>query len=151
MDSQNFYASTTVGTGTVNNNSKPFDFTKEHSVGIIMYTKDELEFSAGIIDTVFFYVHTVGNGNIPMKLYLKNDSSFVQTASGVEYPNLTPALMNTVYQNKWNNALNNAVLIAENLEFNQTGWYAIAIPGGFHYTGKSLLLLTEVTSRITSP
>lgn len=143
MDSQNFAASTTVGTASLSNNSKPFDFTKEHSAGIIMYTKDELGFSAGIIDTVFLYVHTVGSGNIPMKLYLKNDSSFVQTASGVTYPNLTPQLMNTVYQNKWNNALNNAVLIADNLEFNQTGWYAFVIPGGFHYTGNSLLLLAE--------
>ena len=149
-DSQNFYASTTVGTGSVNNNSKPFDFTKEHSAGIIMYTKDELGFSAGIIDTVFLYVHTVGNGNIPMKLYLKNDSSFVQTASGVVYPNLTPALMNTVYQNKWNNALNDAVLIAEDVEFNQTGWYAFVIPGGFHYTGNSLLLLAEHHGKNTS-
>jgi len=36
-----------------------------------MYTKDELGFSAGIIDTVFLYVHTVGSGNIPMKLYFE--------------------------------------------------------------------------------
>ena len=143
LDTQNFAADTIVGTGTLTNNYKPFDFSKNHSVGIIMYTKDDLGFGEGIIDTVFFYVNTVGNGNIPMKLYLKNDTQFGSTSS-TQYPNLTPTMMNTVYQNKWNNAINGAQLIADgNIDFDHTGWYAIVIPGGFHYTGESLLLLAE--------
>ena len=151
LDAQNFSATTTVGTASVNNNYKPFDFTKEHSVGIIMYTKDELGFSAGIIDTLYFYVHTAGIGDLPAKLYLKNDSSFVQTQGGIVYPNLTPALMNTVYQNKWSNAIDGATLIADGIpEITETGWYAFVIPGGFHYTGHSLLVLTEHHGKNTS-
>lgn len=135
-----FAATTQVGTASVANNVLPFNFAKEHSVGIIMYTADDLGFSEGIIDTISIYVHTVGSGNIPMKLYLKNDNTFV--ANG--YPNLTPALVNQLYQNNWDNLTNGATLIADGLfEFNQTGWYNFVIPGGFHYTGNSLLLLTE--------
>jgi hypothetical protein len=144
LDSENFDDETIVGTSTTHDNVKPFDFSKENSVGIIMYTNSDLGFSKGIIDTIFLYVHTAGNGGIPIRLYLKNDSSFVQRQAGIDYPNLTPALMNTVYHNKWTEAVNNAQLILdEAVEFDHTGWYAIPIPGGFQYTGKSLLLLTE--------
>ena len=135
-----FAVEATVGTASVANNEKPFDFGKEHSVGIIMYTPDELGISKGIIDTISFYVHTVGSGQVPIKLYLKNDTTFM--ANG--YPNLTPALVNQLYQNNWNNLTNGATLIVDGLfEFNQTGWYSFLIPGGFQYTGNSLLLMTE--------
>jgi hypothetical protein len=151
LDAQDFSATTTVGTATVNNNYKPFDFTKEHSVGIIMYTQEELGFSAGIIDTLYLYVHAASTGELPAKLYLKNDTSFVQTQGGIVYPNLTPALMNTLYQNKWSNAIEGAMLIADGIpEITETGWYAFVIPGGFHYTGHSLLLLTEHHGKNTS-
>ncbi|MBO7576394.1 MAG: T9SS type A sorting domain-containing protein [Bacteroidales bacterium] len=142
-----FAAETTVGTASVANNVLPFTFTKEHSVGVIMYTADDLGFSDGIIDTISLYVHTVGSGNVPMKLYLKNDNTFVAN----DYPNLTPALVNQLYQNNWNNLTNGATVIADgNFEFNQTGWYKFVIPGGFHYTGNSLLLLTEHHGKNTS-
>lgn len=135
-----FDAETTVGAGNVSNNVKPFDFSKEHSVGIIMYTNEELGFREGIIDTLFLYIHSTGSGNIPIKLYLRNDSSFVTNNN----PTLTPALMNTLYQNTWNNIVNGSqIIVDDNISFEQTGWYPIVIPGGFHYTGKSLLLLTE--------
>ena len=149
MDSQNFAADVVVGTGYMNNNYKPFDFTKNHSVGIVMYTKDDLGFNEGTIDTVFFYVCSVGNGNVPIKLYLKNDTQF-GSASSDQDPSLTPAMMNVVYQNRWDNAISGAQLIADgNLDFDHTGWYAIVIPGGFHYTGENLLLLTEHHGRNT--
>ena len=142
-----FAASTTVGTASVSNNALPFNFSKEHSVGVIMYTADDLGFSDGIIDTVYLYIHTVGSGNTPMKLYLKNDNTFV--ANG--YPNLTPQLVTQLYQNNWESLINGATVIADGaIEFNQTGWYAFVIPGGFHYTGNSLLLLTEHHGKNTS-
>lgn len=142
-----FAVSSTVGTASVSNNTKPFDFTKEHSVGIIMYTADELGISKGIIDTISFYVHTTGSGQIPVRLYLKNDTTFV--ANG--YPNLTPVLVNQLYQNNWNNLTNGATLIVDGLfEFDQPGWYSFLIPGGFQYTGNSLLLMTEHHGRNTT-
>ena len=144
---QNFSAETTVGTASVPNNVLPFNFTKEHSVGIIMYTADDLGFSDGIIDTISLYIHTMSSGQVPMRLYLKNDNTFV--ANG--YPNLTPALVNQLYQNNWNNLTDGATIIADGLfEFNQTGWYKFVIPGGFHYTGNSLLVLTEHHGKNTS-
>ncbi len=148
-----FVGETIVGTQTNSSNLLPFTFTKEHSVGIIMYTADDLGFGEGIIDTVSIYIHMAGSGQIPMKLYLKNDNTFVAS----DYPNLTPTLVNQLYQNNWNNLTNGATVIADgNLEFNQTGWYQFVIPGGFHYTGNSLLLLTEhhgknTTAGYTSP
>lgn len=143
----NFAAETTVGTASVANNVLPFNFTKEHSVGVIMYTAADLGFSDGIIDTISLYIHTVSSGQVPMKLYLKNDNTFVAN----DYPNLTPALVNQLYQNNWNNLTNGATIIADGLfEFDQTGWYKFVIPGGFHYTGNSLLLLTEHHGKNTS-
>lgn len=142
----NFNIYTTVGTSSTSN-ALPFTFTKEHSVGMIMYTQTDLNFSEGIIDTISLYVQTAGEGGIPMKLYLKNDTSLV--VSG--YPNLTPALVNSVYQNNWDNITNGAQLIVDaNMEFDHTGWYDIVIPGGFHYTGNSLLLLTEHHGKTTT-
>lgn len=139
----NFTGSTQVGSGSTSN-ALPFTFSKEHSRGVIMYTATDLGFSDGIIDTISIYVHTAGSNNVPMKLYLKNDSDLKTTASGVTYPNLTPALLNSVYHNKWNDITENAQVIAEGyLDMSHTGWYNIVIPGGFHYTGDNLLLLTE--------
>ena len=134
-----FAAEQTVGTSN-NSNALPFNFAKDHSVGVIMYTPDDLGFSEGIIDTISLYVHTAGSGNVPMKLYLKNDNTFVTN----DYPNLTPQLVNQLYQNNWNNLTNGAMLIVDGtFEFDQPGWYSFVVPGGFHYNGNSLLLLTE--------
>lgn len=139
----NFGSSTQVGNGSTSN-ALPFNFGKEHSRGIVMYTATDLGFSEGIIDTLSIFVQTAGNGNIPMKLYLKNDNALKTTVGGITYPNLTPALLNTVYHNKWNNIIENAQVIAEGyVDLSHTGWYTIVIPGGFHYTGDNLLLITE--------
>lgn len=141
-----FSDNVTIGTGNTGQ-ALPFNFSAEHSAGVIMYTQSELGFSKGIIDTVSLYVHTASSGAVPIKLYLKNDSSLV--AGG--YPNLTPQLMSSVYQNNWNNVKNGAQLILdEAIEFNQTGWYHFVIPGGFRYNGNSLLLLTEHNGSATT-
>ncbi|MBO4655999.1 MAG: T9SS type A sorting domain-containing protein [Bacteroidales bacterium] len=139
LDAQ-FADETVVGTGTVNNNIKPFDFTKEHSVGVIMYSADELGLGECLIDTIAVYVQSTGNGDVPMKLYLKNDTLLVSNGT----PTLTPALLNSKYQNKWNTVIADAQIVADGLyDFSQSGWYKFVVPGGFHYTGNSLLLLTE--------
>ena len=138
-----FTADTTVGTATVDVNALPFNFAKEHSVGVVMYAAEELGFSEGLIDTISFFVPSagVGSGEIPMKMYLKNDNLF-KDANG--NPALTPQLVNQYYQNNWDSLISGAMLIADgNFEFNHSGWYNFVIPGGFHYTGNSLLLLTE--------
>ena len=133
-----FNTSTIIGTSNTSK-TDPFNFTKEHSLGVIMYAASELGIGECIIDTISIYVHTAGNGNIPIKLYLKNDTSLVAN----NYPNLTPTLMTQKHLNTWDTLINGAQLIADGLELNQTGWVSIVIPGGFHYTGQSLLLLTE--------
>lgn len=136
----------TVGTAS-SANALPFNFTKEHSQGIIMYTNTDLGFSEGVIDTISIYVHAASSGEVPMKLYLKNDNTLV--AGG--YPNLTPALVTSTYNNNWANITNGAQVIAEGtFDFSQTGWYQFVIPGGFHYTGNSLLLITEHDGSATS-
>jgi len=138
-----FTADTTVGSASVDNSVLPFNFSKEHSVGIIMYTVEDLGFSEGLIDTISFFVPSsgVGSGQIPMKLYLKNDNVF-KDANGNS--TLTPQLVNQKYQNNWDSLTSGAMLIADdNFEFNQSGWYSFVIPGGFYYTGDNLLLLTE--------
>ncbi|MCQ2272218.1 MAG: GEVED domain-containing protein [Bacteroidales bacterium] len=142
----NFAGDVTVGAGTTAQ-ALPFNFTKEHSQGIIMYTKDDLGFSEGVIDTIKIYVQAASSGEVPMKLYLKNDNALV--VSG--YPNLTPALVTSTYNNNWTNITNGAQVIVEGpFDFSQAGWYTFVIPGGFHYDGNSLLLITEHDGSATS-
>ena len=136
LDSQDFADDIEVEHGTVNNNVKPFDFTKEHSVGIVMYDNEELGFGECFIDTISLYVASVSTGAVPMKLYLKNDNSITS---------LIPTVVSAApYNNKWEKVIEGAMLAVDGtFEFDHVGWYKFVVPGGFHYTGNNLLLLTE--------
>lgn len=117
-----------LGTTTTTNGSLPFVFTQSTSQGAVMFRKGDMGGYVGFIDTVSIYVHASITGSFPIQIYLKNtDSTSLPTGT---------------YD--WNNFfLNGATLIYDSTpEFN-VGWLKIPIPGGFYYTGNSLLMLTS--------
>lgn len=108
----------------------PFKFTSTTGIsqGIVLYTSDELGGYAGWIDTIALNILTPSLGEVPVKLYLKNDTKTSLTTT-----------------ENFNNLKAGATLIYDSsTDFaNSDGWFRILIPSGFYYTGQSLLLLTE--------
>ncbi|MDL2296557.1 GEVED domain-containing protein [Bacteroidales bacterium OttesenSCG-928-B11] len=112
----------------------PFDFESRtgKSQGIILYLASELGEYSGTIDTIALQVSQDSYGEIPVKLYLKNDTR-------------TALINNTVYDFANLTHPDSATLIFDgSTDFSSAdGWFRICIPGGFEYTGGNLLLLTE--------
>ena len=129
IEDPDFAATVQVGTGTVNN-AAPFNTAQGHSYAKILYSASEVG-PAGRIDTIKVNVlaaNTSGVG-IPVKIWLKN---------GADAECLTAASLN------WANETNGAKLVFDGeLKFDQVGWVAIPVPGGFDYTGAGLYMYTE--------
>lgn len=121
-----FATDITLGQGT-QTTTLPFNFTNGQSVGVILYTNQELGGYPGTIDTVSIYVSSEALGEIPVKFYLKNDTRTALTGGNYN----------------WSTFTTGAQLIFDGItNFNEPGWFKIPIPGGFDYSGESLLLLT---------
>ena len=117
-----------VGTTTTTNGSLPFVFTQTESQGAVLFRKGDMGGYVGFIDTVSIYVHATITGSFPIQIYLKNTDSTSIPAGSYD----------------WNNFfLNGATLIYDSIPEFSVGWLKIPIPGGFYYTGNSLLMLTS--------
>lgn len=116
------------GSGNVTNTAT-FTFTSARSNGIILYTAEEMGGYEGTIDTIAIQVSQSSVGEIPVKFYILNDSRTSITTGSHD----------------WNTLANNALLIFDDqTDFHTSdGWFKIAIPGGFNYTGQSILILTD--------
>lgn len=117
-----------VGTTSTTNGSLPFVFTQTESQGAVLFRKGDMGGYVGFIDTVSIYVHASITGSFPIQIYLKNTDS--TSIPGGTYD--------------WSNYfLNGATLIYDTIPEFTVGWLKIPIPGGFYYTGNSLLMLTS--------
>lgn len=122
-----------VGTGTTAQ-TYPFTLTNGHSYAKILYSASELGDNAGRIDTMFVYVQTANTSgsSIPVKMWMANgtDAEQITTATSVSVNWATE----TAAARK---------IFDDDLAFDQVGWLAIPIPGGFDYTGGALYLYVE--------
>ncbi|MCQ2283917.1 MAG: GEVED domain-containing protein [Bacteroidales bacterium] len=122
-----------IGTGTTSY-SYPFTFTNGHSYGKILYSASEMGDYAGTIDTMFVYVQTANTSgsSIPVQMWMANGPDVAQITTA------TSASVN------WSSETAAATKIFDGeLAFDQVGWLAIPIPGGFDYTGGALYLYVE--------
>lgn len=132
IESPEFENLVTVGTGT-QNQSTPFTFTSANSYARIQYPSDVLGGHPGRIDTIFVSIKdaNINNGTfVPVKIWMinTNDTTFGNTAPNIDWEEETSA----------------ATLIFDgNMAFDQTGWYAIPIQGGFDYDGRAIFMYTE--------
>lgn len=129
----NFENLITVGTGT-SAQSYPFTFTNGHSYAKILYSASEMGGYEGRIDTMFVDVQTanVSGSSIPIKIWMKNAADVAQITTG------------TSENVNWTTETNGAQLIFnDELAFDQVGWLAIPIIGGFDYTGGALYVYVE--------
>ncbi|MEG2070806.1 MAG: hypothetical protein RR034_05480, partial [Bacteroidales bacterium] len=127
ISQHNFSYATTLGTGTTST-TRPFKFDNGYSVGAILYTQDELNNTPGRIDTISLFVEASSFGDIPVKMYLKNDTRTSLPAANYSWTTLKAGAQ---------------LIFDANTDFTTPGWFNIVIPGGFDYTGESLILLTE--------
>ena len=115
----------------VGNGTAPFIFTKGYSRGRMLYTESEIG-QHGPITTIGLYVNSltnVGEGGIPIKLYLKETSmaSFPSNASI-----------------DWDNEVLDATLIVdEKVFFDHCGWHYFTLSTPFNYNSGNLIVLTE--------
>lgn len=122
-----------VGAGT-SGQSYPFTFTNGHSYAKILYSASEMGDYPGRIDTMFVNVQTTNTSGsaIPVKIWMANAVDATQIVSG------------TSGSVDWNTETANAALIFDgDLEFDQLGWLAFPILGGFDYTGGALYVYVE--------
>lgn len=122
-----FERDSTMGNGTTNG-SYPFVFTNTESQGVVLYKKSDLGGYVGYIDTIAVYMSNNVTGSFPIKFYLKNTDSTTVSGGSYDWANLF---------------LNGATLIYDGTPDFKIGWFKIPIPGGFYYTGNSLMLLTS--------
>ncbi len=126
--STGFTKDTIVGLTGASNGSFPFVFTQPESQGAVLFLKGDMGGYVGYIDTIAVYIQANIAGTFPIKFYLKNTDSTALIAGSYD----------------WNNYfLNGATLVYDGTPPFTSGWFKIAIPGGFYYTGNSLLLLTN--------
>lgn len=133
IEDNDFDSLMTVGTGTVAQ-SYPFTFTNGHSYGKVLYSASEMGGFAGRIDTMYVNVQTANTSgsSIPVKMWMANAADAEQ---------ITTATSATV---NW--ATETAVaqkIFDDELAFDQTGWLAIPIMGGFDYNGGALYVYVE--------
>ncbi len=129
IEDPDFVATVQVGNGTVNN-AAPFNTSNGHSYAKILYSKSEIG-PAGRIDTIYVNVlaANASDVSIPVKIWLKN---------GADAENLTAASIN------WSNETGSAQLVFDGeMAFDQVGWMAIPVIGGFDYEGEGLYMFTE--------
>lgn len=126
-----FAQEVTVGNpASTSNTTLPFTFSQGQSVGVILYTAAEMGGHSGTIDTIAIQINKKASDGFPVKIYLKNDNR--ASLSGGNYT--------------WSAFTNGATLIFDDLtDFapNDGSWFKIPVPGGFEYTGESLLILTQ--------
>lgn len=131
IQSNDFVNTVQAGTQTTAQ-SAPFYMTNGHSYAKILYSSSEVGGIAGTIDTFFVNLTTANTSGvtIPVKIWMKNGPDALGLSA-------TPAFI-------WNNEVSNAQLVFDGeMAFDQTGWMAIPVPGGFHYTGGALYIYTE--------
>ena len=117
-----------IGSTSTLNGSFPFVFTATESQGVVMYTKEEMGGYVGFIDTLSIYIQSNVVGTFPIQIYLKNSDSITLPGGNYDWANYF---------------VNGAKLIYNGTPTFTSGWFKIPIPGGFYYTGNSLLMLTS--------
>ena len=131
IESPDFAATLTTATGN-SGNSCAFNFAVPQSYGMTLYTAADIGNTEGYtarIDTLYINTHTVSIGEIPTKFYIANDARATLPAGTHNWATLTAAAK---------------LIYAGETDFGSDGeWFKIAIPGGFDYTGNSILLLSE--------
>lgn len=130
IEDSDFENTIQTGAGTVNN-AAPFYMQNGHSYAKILYAKSELG-AAGRIDTISVNVLNANTSgvSIPVKIWMKNANTDVEC--------LTAGSVN------WTTETSGAQLIYDGeMSFDQTGWLAIPVMGGFDYNGEGLFIYTE--------
>ncbi|MCR4857418.1 MAG: T9SS type A sorting domain-containing protein [Bacteroidales bacterium] len=131
IENPDFAVTVQAGTQTTAQ-SAPLYTTQGHSYAKILYSSSEVGGIAGTIDTFFVNVTTANTSGVsfPVKIWLKNGAD----ADGLS---ATPAFI-------WNNEVSTAQKVFDGeLAFDQTGWLAVPVPGGFDYTGGGLYMYIE--------
>lgn len=130
IEQNEFSSRKTIGAGTISSNAYPFNFAAStgSSIGIVLYTTAEMGGIPGRIDTLAIQIGQVAIGDVPIKLYLKNGGTAMTSA-----------------KKNWQTMVSQAQLIYDGKTnfSHENGWWKVAIPGGFDYSGDSLLLFTQ--------
>ena len=135
IESPHFDSLVTVGNASSSSETNlPYVLNQAKSYARIQYSSDELGGHPGRIDTIFVNIKTKNTNagtSVPIKIWLKNTNDTNYTSSAVPTVN-------------WTAETASAELIFDgDVAFDETGWWAFPIPGGFDYDGRAIFLYTE--------